>query len=97
MKAPSLLPKYVTDYIVHKEAVRQLFLNGFGSYLFDIKKDVFHHYPSVWVVTSSPSSRMPLNLLKSWKICILVKRNFTGMILKERLQYGNTQSKFQVC
>ena len=27
-KAPSLLPKYVTDYVVHKEAVRQLFLDG---------------------------------------------------------------------
>ena len=32
-KAPSLLPKYATDYVVHKEVVRQLFLDGFGSYL----------------------------------------------------------------
>ena len=40
-KAPSLLPKYAMDYIVHKEAVRQVFLDGFGNYLFDIMKDVF--------------------------------------------------------
>ena len=33
-KSPSLLPKYATDYIVHKEAIRQLFLDGFGSFLF---------------------------------------------------------------
>ena len=44
-KAPSLLPKYATDYIVHKEAVRQLFLNGFGSYLLDLKKVVFPPLP----------------------------------------------------
>ena len=34
-KAPSLLPKYATDYIVHKYfwmvlAVRQVFMDGFG-------------------------------------------------------------------
>ena len=40
-KAPSLLPKYATDYIVLKEAVRQVFLYGFGNQLFDIKKVVF--------------------------------------------------------
>ena len=86
MKVPSFPPKYATYYIVHKDDVRQIFLTGFGRHLFDLKKDLFDHYPSVWIVTSSPSSRMPLNLLKSWKICILVKRTFTRMILKERLQ-----------
>ena len=40
-KAPSLMPRYATDYIVHKEAVRQLFLDGYGIHLFDIKKVVF--------------------------------------------------------
>ena len=44
-KAPSLLPKYATDYVVHKEAVRQLFLDGFGSYLFDMKKVFFPPMP----------------------------------------------------
>ena len=39
-KAPSLLPKYTTYYVAHKEAVRQLFLDGFESYLFDMKKVV---------------------------------------------------------
>ena len=40
-KAPSLLPRYATNYIVHKEVVRQLFLDGYGSHLFDLKKVVF--------------------------------------------------------
>ena len=31
-KAPSLLPKYATDYIVHKKEVRQLLLDVFGNY-----------------------------------------------------------------
>ena len=44
-KAPSLLPKYATDYIVHKEAIRQLFLDGFGSYMFDMKTVVFPPMP----------------------------------------------------
>ena len=44
-KAPSLLPKYTIDYIVHKEAVRQVFLDGFGNYLFDLKKAVFPSVP----------------------------------------------------
>ena len=44
-KAPSLLPKYATNYIVHKEAVRKLFLDGFGSYLFKLKKVVFPPLP----------------------------------------------------
>ena len=44
-KAHSLLPKYATDYVVHKKAVRQLFLDGFRSYLFDMKKVVFPSMP----------------------------------------------------
>ena len=44
-KYPSLLPKYATDYIVHKEAVRQVFLDGFGNYLFDLKKVMFPSVP----------------------------------------------------
>ena len=27
-RAPSLLPKYATDYVIHKEAVRQLYIDG---------------------------------------------------------------------
>ena len=41
-KAPSLLPKYATDYIVHKEVVRQVCLK---NYLFDTKKVVFQPVP----------------------------------------------------
>ena len=40
-KAPLLLPKYTTDYIAHKEAVRKLFLNAFESQLSDLKKVVY--------------------------------------------------------
>ena len=44
-KAPSLLPRYATYYIVHKESVRHIFLDGFGSHLFDLKKVVFPPIP----------------------------------------------------
>ena len=44
-RAPSLLPKYETNYIVLKEAVRQVLLDGFGIHLFDIKKAVFPLVP----------------------------------------------------
>ena len=43
--APSLLPKYVTDYIVHKEAIRQVFLDGIGSFLFEHKKAAYPSLP----------------------------------------------------
>ena len=45
MKVPSSIPKYVIDYIVHKEASIKLFLNGFRSHLFDLKNDVFPPLP----------------------------------------------------
>ena len=44
-RAPSLLPKYATDYIIHKEAVRQVFLDGIGSFLFEHKKVVYPPLP----------------------------------------------------
>ena len=44
-KAPSLLPKYATDYVVHKEAVNKLFINGVGNFLFDMKRKPSRHYP----------------------------------------------------
>ena len=40
-----MLPKYATNYIVHKEAVKQVFMDSFGSYLFDLKKLVFPSVP----------------------------------------------------
>ena len=33
-RVPSLLPKYATDYVIHKEDVRQLYIDGTGSFLF---------------------------------------------------------------
>ena len=44
-RAPSLLPRYATDYVVHKEAMRQVFINGIGSYLHDHKKASFPLLP----------------------------------------------------
>ena len=44
-KAPSFLPRYATYYIVLKEAIRQISLDGFGSHLFDLKKAVFPPLP----------------------------------------------------
>ena len=44
-KALSLLPKYATNYVVHKETVRQFFLDGFGNFLFDKKKAVYPPMP----------------------------------------------------
>ena len=44
-RAPSLLPKYSIDYVIHKEAMRQFFLDRFGNFLFDMKKEVFPPIP----------------------------------------------------
>ena len=44
-RAPSLLRKYATDYIIHKEAVRQVFLDGIGSFLFEHKKTAYPPSP----------------------------------------------------
>ena len=42
---PSLLPRYTTYYIINKEVVRQFFLDGFGNFLFDMKKAVYPLMP----------------------------------------------------
>ena len=44
-KAPSLLAKYATDYIIHKEAVRQVLLDGIGRFLFEHKKAAYPPFP----------------------------------------------------
>ena len=44
-KAPSLLPKYATDYVVHKEAIRQVFLDGIGIFLFEHKNTTYPPLP----------------------------------------------------
>ena len=44
-RAPSLLPKYATDYVVYKEAVRQVYLDGVGSFLFEHKKVAYPAIP----------------------------------------------------
>ena len=44
-RAPSLLSKYATDYVIHKEAVRQVFLDGIGSFLFEHKKTAYPPLP----------------------------------------------------
>ena len=44
-RAPSLLPKYATNYVLHKEAVRHVYLDGVGSFLFEHKKVAFPAIP----------------------------------------------------
>src|SRR5713226_6578416 len=44
-RSPSLLPKYATDYVIHKEAVRQVFLDGIGSFLFEHKNTAYPPFP----------------------------------------------------
>ena len=44
-RAPSLLPKYATDYVVHKEVVSQVYLDGVGSFLFEHKKVAYPGIP----------------------------------------------------
>ena len=44
-RAPSLLPKYATDYVVHKEAFRKLYLDGVGSFMFEHKKAAYPAIP----------------------------------------------------
>ena len=43
-RAPSLLPRYAIDYVIHKEAMRQLYIDGVGNFLFEQKKV---EYPTV--------------------------------------------------
>ena len=44
-RAPSLLPKYATTYVLHKEAFRQLYIDGVGNFLFEHKKAVYLAIP----------------------------------------------------
>ena len=44
-KDPSLLPKYATDYVIHKEVVRQLYIDRFRKFQFDMKKVVYPPLP----------------------------------------------------
>ena len=43
--ASSLLPRYATNYVIHKEVVRQLYINRFRNFLFDMKKVVYPPLP----------------------------------------------------
>ena len=44
-RTPSLLPKYATDYVIHKEIVRKIYIHGAGSFLFEQKKGVYPLVP----------------------------------------------------
>ena len=44
-KTPHLLLKYAMDYIVHKEAVGQVFIDGIGHFLFQKKKAAYPPLP----------------------------------------------------
>ena len=44
-RAPSLLPRYATDYVVHKEVVRKIYIEKIENFLFDQKKVVYPPLP----------------------------------------------------
>ena len=44
-RAPSLLPRIATDYFIHKEVVRQLYIDGVGNFLFEQKKAMYPPVP----------------------------------------------------
>ena len=44
-KAPSLLPKYATYYVIHKEVVRQLYIDGIENFMFNSKKSIYPPLP----------------------------------------------------
>jgi hypothetical protein len=46
-KAPSMMPHYATDFVVHKEAVRQVYVNGVGHFLAEKKKLIYPPMPFV--------------------------------------------------
>ena len=44
-RAPSLFPRYTMNYVVHKEVVRQLFIDSVVNFMFDMKREVFPPLP----------------------------------------------------
>ena len=53
-RAPSLLPKYATNYVIHKEVVRKLYIDGIENFLFDQKKVVQPPLPFYMPVIGLP-------------------------------------------
>ena len=47
-REPSLLPWYATNYVVHKEAIRQVYLDGVKIFLFEHKKVAYPAIP-FWI------------------------------------------------
>ena len=46
-RAPSIFPIYAMNFVVHKEDVRKVFINGIGSYFHDHKNPHFLCFPFV--------------------------------------------------
>ena len=44
-KSPSLLPKYATNYVLHKEAVRQVYIDGVGNFMLEHKNVAYLPVP----------------------------------------------------
>ena len=40
-RAPSRFPKVTTNYVFHREVVRQLYIDGVGNFLFEQKKAIY--------------------------------------------------------
>ena len=39
------MPKYATYYVIHKEVVRHLYIDGVGNFMFEQKKAVYPPVP----------------------------------------------------
>ena len=83
-KSPSLLPKYVTDYIVHKEALRQLFLNEFRSFLFYMKKEFFPPMPFYVGGYNFSKVKGAPNFVKDLENFHFGEKKFTEIMLRVR-------------
>ena len=94
--APSLLPKYTIDYIVLKEAVRKVFLDGFGNYLFDIKKVVFPPVPFYVGSYKFNKVKSASDFVKELEIFQFGEKSFhkNDSQGKARSSQGCSQSKF---
>ena len=84
-RALSLLTKFATDYVVHKEAVRQLFIDGVCNFLYDMKKSAFLPLPFCIGSYKFTKVKSTYEFVKIWKIFALVKKVSVEMTRREKL------------
>ena len=85
MRAPSLLPKYATDYVIHKEVVRQLYIDGVCNFLFEHKKAVYLPVPFYIGIYKFSKVKSASKFLKELEYFHFGEISSIGMILRIRL------------